>query len=477
MWNLKSDYLDHLTEEFYDQQAPVPVVAPELMVYNEALAAELGLSMDSIGAQEVAEILSGNAVVPDSKPIAQAYAGHQFGHFTVLGDGRAVLLGEQLTPDGQLKDIQLKGGGQTKYSRRGDGRATVKSMLREYVMSEAMHHLGIPTTRSLAVVKTGLPVYREEEYEGAVLTRVAESHLRVGTFEYASFVAKQSQVLLDYAIDRHYPTLKNSESKALDFFESVMDRQIDLMVQWMRVGFVHGVMNTDNVSIAGETIDYGPCAFMNRYKAGTVFSSIDRDGRYAYANQPPIAHWNLSILASAIVSLFDEDHKTAIQKAQDLLSTFPARYKPKYFNMMCDKLGVIDRDAIQIEFIQTVLNLLEKHQIDFTNFFIELRFDEVKDKVLLEDTVYQNWLSKWKEFIQTTEQESFQLMDRTNPVLIARNHLVEQALEEAAQGSMDSFNELVNALQSPYIKGSNVFPALQEVPDGFDHSYRTFCGT
>ncbi|MCV9385932.1 protein adenylyltransferase SelO [Reichenbachiella ulvae] len=471
---LENSYHDQLPSSFYSEQAPVPVAAPEMFVYNHQLAADLDLPADWQDAKKAMAWLSGNMAVADSQPIAQAYAGHQFGHFTMLGDGRAILLGEIVKED-QRYDMQLKGSGRTLFSRKGDGRATLYSMLREYLISEAMHHLGIPTTRSLAVVKSGEKVQREYQHEGAILTRIAKSHLRVGTFEFARVYRSDEELkqLLDYSIQRHDPSLVGQEDVAMKFFQSVIDRQIDLVVHWMRVGFIHGVMNTDNTSIAGESIDYGPCAFMNAYHPDTVFSSIDRQGRYAYSNQPRIVHWNLAVLANALLPLLDQDEKKAIERVEAVLNEFPEMYRARYFSMMLNKLGIAQQKPDDAVLVQELMQLLAEHRIDYTNFFVSLRHDSITEKALLEDERFISWKQRWKEAHERDVPKGLQLMDENNPVVIPRNHLVEQALEEAVDGKMKPFNDLLEKLSQPYAQDQS----LQEVPEGFDRLYQTYCGT
>ncbi|MGB3466949.1 MAG: YdiU family protein, partial [Cyclobacteriaceae bacterium] len=421
-------------------------------------------------------ILAGNDIVEGSQPLAQAYAGHQFGNFTMLGDGRAVLLGEHLV-SGQRFDIQLKGSGRTPFSRGGDGRATYYSMLREYLISEAMFQLNIPTTESLAVVKTGLPVYRETIREGAVLTRVAKSHIRVGTFEYARFFGEGNdlEVFTDYVIKRHFPEIGQAENKALALIEKVMDLQVSLVVNWMRVGFIHGVMNTDNMSIPGETIDYGPCAFMNAYHPETVFSSIDTKGRYAYNNQPRIAHWNLSILANALLPLIDENQEKAIGKATAIIDKFPSKFSKASLMMMRDKLGIIHHDEADQSLISDLLTILAIHRVDYTNFFTELRRNTISNEALLTDTNYKEWHDQWQTAHQRAgdSEVGLALMSANNPVVIPRNHLVEEVLREAESGDITGFNNFLKILSSPYDDKQT----LQTVPAGYDKAYQTFCGT
>lgn len=476
MWRLENTYQESLPDQFYSYQAPEPSEKAELVCFNEPLAKELGIEALISDTDSLLNVLSGNKVTDDTQPIAQAYAGHQFGNFTMLGDGRAVLLGE-IVADSQRYDVQLKGSGKTKFSRRGDGRATLSSMLREYLMSEAMYHLGIPTTRSLAVVKTGIPVYREQISDGAVLTRIAKSHIRVGSFEYARFFAEAEhlKVFTDYVIERHDPDLLNKDDQVLEFFNRVMDRQIDLIVNWMRVGFIHGVMNTDNMSIAGETIDYGPCSFMNAYHPDTVFSSIDSNGRYAYNNQPRIAHWNLSVLANALLPLIDDNQDVAVEKVTSILDSFPAKFSERSLAMMRNKLGIVHGEEDDKTLIGELLPLLTKHQLDYTNFFIALRNDAIENDDLLGDTQFTDWQVKWKMAHERSGdvKRGLVLMDTNNPMIIPRNHLVEEALRLAVIGDMSAFDTLLNDISSPYSNEKN----MQDVPAGFDQRYQTFCGT
>ena len=470
----ENSYFEKLPQKFYHRLNPERVDNPQLIYFNKKLAEELKIAHYFKDKKITASILSGNELQEQSKPIAQAYAGHQFGHFNMLGDGRALLLGE-IVSDQKRYDIQLKGSGATKYSRRGDGRATLYSMLREYLISEAMHHLDVQTTRSLAVVKTGESVYREVEHEGAILSRIASSHIRVGTFEYARFFCEKKDLekLLGYSIQRHYPELNEAENKPLAFLEAVMIRQIDLIVDWMRVGFIHGVINTDNMSIAGETIDYGPCAFMNQYHPGTVFSSIDTEGRYAYGRQPQIAHWNLSVLANALLILIDENEEKAVEKANRILRQFPDIYKQRYIQMMYHKLGIPNKEnRINDRLIEELLALLQKYQMDYTNFFVQLENDAFSKN---QPSEIQNWIDNWKTpFNQDNEVEKKRLMHQNNPVVIPRNHLVEEVLEEATQNdNFTPFNQLLEQLKMPYSRSHT----LQKVPEGYDAQYRTFCGT
>lgn len=476
MWQLENTYQDELSEQFYSKQIPESAANPEIVFFNEQLANDLGVKEIFSNQSFIKNALSGNEIPKGAQPIAQAYAGHQFGQFTMLGDGRAILLGEHVV-DGKRFDIQLKGSGQTKFSRRGDGRATLSSMLREYLMSEALYHLGVPTTRSLAVVKTGNPVHREEIQDGAVLTRVAQSHIRVGTFEYARFFSPPEQLrpFTEYVIKRHYPALLDHEDYALELLKVVMDRQIDLLVHWMRVGFIHGVMNTDNMSIAGETIDYGPCAFMNTYHPNTVFSSIDRQARYAYSNQPRIAHWNLSVLANALLPLVDDDNEVAVTKVKVILNTFSEEFSKRYISMMCHKLGIANEEQEDKILVDNMLTILIEHKIDYTNFFVSLRKQTITDKSLLSDQRFTQWYKAWQIAHERAgdQKTGVELMDKNNPIVIPRNHLVEQALEKAVSGNLKEFEILLKNLSEPYAHQNE--PQL--VPYGYDQHYQTFCGT
>ncbi|MEO0403966.1 MAG: YdiU family protein [Bacteroidota bacterium] len=471
----KHSFASQLPSSMYSFQEPIPVRLPEMVLYNDQLANELGME-NAWSPEKALSILSGNMVLEGSKSISQAYAGHQFGHFTRLGDGRAVLLGEIDTPNG-LNDLQLKGSGRTPYSRRGDGRATLYSMLREYLISESMHSLGIPTTRSLAVVKTGEEVYREVTHEGGILSRVAKSHIRVGTFEFAGFLGSETDLsaLLDYTVERHYPELLHEPNMALTLLEKVMLKQKDLVIDWLRVGFIHGVMNTDNVSIAGETIDYGPCAFMNTYKARTVFSSIDRAGRYAFVNQPDLAYWNMKVFAHALLPMIDPVEEEALKKAEVVLARFPKMFSKSYLNMMTNKLGIENHVEADFELVKECLEILEKYEIDYTNFFTHLKSDGQLVQNLKSQLDFQEWYEKWEvaRIRMSDLDRSGALMEKTNPVVIPRNHLVEEVLEKAIQGDMKPFHDLFKSLSNPYDRDAK----SQSTPTEFDEGYQTFCGT
>ena len=412
-----------------------------------------------------------------SKPFAQAYAGHQFGQFTILGDGRAHIVGEQVTPDGEIFDIQYKGSGRTPYSRGGDGKAALGPMLREYLISEAMYYLGIPTTRSLAVVETGEKVYREVPLKGSILTRVASSHIRIGTFQFlaAHKDYEGMKSLLDFSIKRHFSNLKFSENLAIEFIKAVMQKQINLIVEWMRVGFIHGVMNTDNSTISGETIDYGPCAFMDHYDANTVFSSIDTQGRYSFANQPSIIQWNLVRLAECLLPLIDKDEKRSIEIAQNLINTFSSLFKDKWLQMMKKKLGINDHSEDDEELINNLIKWMQQKKPDFTNTFCNLMNYDHADDEEFEDDEFNNWKREWKKRVES--KEYLDVMMSCNPTLIPRNYLVEEALSEAeTDGKFDKFNELNEIISSPYqLKKVNI--KYLETPTKTNNPYTTFCGT
>jgi uncharacterized protein YdiU (UPF0061 family) len=482
-WNLENTY-KQLPETLY---APIneTKISPNqsLVLFNEKLAQTLGLKFNANDVEQWTNWLSGNELLPNSSPIAQAYAGHQFGHFTMLGDGRAMLLGEQRTPSNQLVDIQLKGSGTTPFSRRGDGKATLYSMLREYVISEALFQLGIPTTRSLAIIKTGEKVNRQFAMNGGILTRVAASHIRVGTFEYVSRSQSIDNLkeFTNYVINRHYPTVATSDNPALELLKTVQKEQISLIVHWMRVGFIHGVMNTDNTTISGESIDYGPCAFMHQYNPQQVYSSIDQHGRYAFENQPAILQWNLSKLAQALLPLIHENETTAVRLATNVLESFPEQYRNAYLTMMRQKLGLNKSIPEDISLIEDLLLWMEENKADYTNTFNYLREIEVPNQELYYDIQFQQWLERWNERLSmehSDKKEAFNLMQTVNPVFIPRNHLVEEAIFNLAERyDSDAISELLSILEKPYEYQVNKEKFMQLASDDFENRYQTFCGT
>lgn len=480
-FNFDHSYIS-LPSVFFQKINPSPVSKPERVIVNAQLCDLLGLNSALIQTQG-ASYLAGNDLIQDSEPIAQAYAGHQFGGFNILGDGRAILLGEHITPDQQRVDIQLKGSGRTPYSRSGDGRAALGPMLREYLISEAMNALGVPTTRSLAVIKTGEMVFRDDAYPGAVLTRVAKSHIRVGTFQFANAIGDMEalQHLADYTIQRHFTDCLDSASRYAKLLEKVIDLQAGLIAKWMHIGFIHGVMNTDNMSICGETIDYGPCAFMNAYDPATVFSSIDRQGRYAYANQPPIGHWNLYRFAETLLPLLHANQDTAIKIAEDLLDEFPNLYLNYWLQGMRKKLGLFNEEPEDMQLAENLLMYMQKNQSDFTNTFRALGKAHIKSMPIFEDAGFRNWLTQWESRLARQAQsveESLILMDQTNPAVIPRNHLVEEALEAATDhNNLAPFESLLAAVSNPF-QSELLDRKYTEGADAvYDKHYKTFCGT
>ncbi|MEH7380738.1 YdiU family protein [Bacillus sp. JJ1533] len=478
-WNFDNSYVK-LPKELYSKTNPTPVREPELVILNKHLAESLGLDVNSL-MEDGIMTFAGNQIPKGAEPIAQAYAGHQFGHFTMLGDGRAVLLGEQITPNGRRFDIQLKGGGRTPYSRGGDGRAAIGPMLREYIISEAMHGLRIPTTRSLAVVTTGEPIYRETVLPGAILTRVASSHIRVGTFQFITGLGKIDELkkLADYTIERHYPEIKNVEHPYLALLRVVIERQAALIAKWQLVGFIHGVMNTDNMTISGETIDYGPCAFMDNYDPKTVFSSIDTGGRYAYGNQPYIGGWNLARFAESLLPLLHENEEQALQLAQDEITKYNGIYRDNWLNGMRIKLGLFNQEEDDLKLIEEFLEWMELNKADYTNTFVALTFGKLENQAICGTDGFINWQQKWKERQNRqdrTKEEIKDLMRNSNPAVIPRNHRVEEALEAAVGGDYSVMGQLLEVLKDPFAH-SEKQAEFAKLPEPTNKPYQTFCGT
>jgi len=479
-----------LPERLYARQPPVPVAEPRLLLFNEALADDLRVARNGLSDSQWASIWAGNTVLAGAAPLAMAYAGHQYGQFVPsLGDGRALLLGEVLDKHGERYDIQLKGSGVTPFSRRGDGRAALGPVLREYLVSETMHSFGVPTTRALAAVTTGERVLREQALPGAVLTRVARSHVRVGTFQY--FAARGDleavRVLADYVSERHYPQTKHATNPALALLDAVLERQALLMAHWLNIGFVHGVMNTDNMAIAGETIDYGPCAFMDAYDPQTVFSSIDHYGRYAYGNQPVVAQWNLTRLAETLVPLIDADENRAVAQAKECLESFVPRFEAYWLAGMRRKLGLVDERDTDKTLVDDLLELMRDRNADFTLTFRYLSraadpsTDAGEFLALLGNTPPAlAWLERWQQRLheQTTgPQERAQAMYQVNPAFIPRNHRIEQALTAAVeQGDLGPFETLRRILAQPYTEQPEYVEYMQP-PQPNERVYQTFCGT
>tara|TARA_B100001559_G_scaffold320997_1_gene335423 strand:- start:3227 stop:4690 length:1464 start_codon:yes stop_codon:yes gene_type:complete len=480
-WKFDNTYLN-LPESMVSKLSPTPVKAPEVVLFNNALSKNLGLNFSNVNKKELASLFSGNQLPNGSETIAQAYAGHQFGHFTILGDGRALIIGEHITQDKKRFDLQFKGSGKTPYSRNADGRAALGPMLREYIISEAMHSLKIPTTRSLAVVKTGENIIRETNLQGAILTRVASSHIRVGTFQYALISKNEDnlKILLDYTIERHYPYIKKSKSPSVELLKIVVEKQISLITQWMRVGFIHGVMNTDNMTVSGETIDYGPCAFMNTYDPNTVFSSIDLHGRYAYFNQPVIAKWNLERFAESLVPLIDKDRKIAVEIATNLMSDFPEKYKNSWLEMMKKKLGIIDKDPNDEKLIIQLLSWMHLKKADYTNTFCYLMNQLYIEDKTYKDSQFISWKKKWekrREARNNTLDNSIKIMKDSNPLVIPRNHKVEEALKAATEyNDMSKVNKLIEMFENPHKRVSDL-SIYQAAPPDTNERYQTYCGT
>ena len=477
-----------LPEQFYARQPPTPVSKPTLIKLNDALAEVLGLDPDDLRSEEGVKVLAGNHVPDGADPIAMAYAGHQFGNWVPqLGDGRAVLLGEIMATDGQRYDLQLKGAGPTPFSRNGDGRAGIGPVLREYVLSEAMHALGVPTTRALAAVSTGDTVIREQVTPGAVLTRIASSHIRVGTFQY--FVARRDldalKQLTSHVIARHYPDLKDTTNPALELLKAVSTKQAHLIAHWQSIGFIHGVMNTDNSSVAGITIDYGPCAFMDAYSEDTVFSSIDHASRYAYKNQPGIAQWNLANLAQCLLPLIDEDETKALTQAQAVVDHFNAEFSEAYLDRFRRKLGLSSQQDTDAQLISDLLALMSEHQADFTLTFRGLCDQSGHDFIqqFTRPDEANSWLELWRtrraadaSETDTDDKRTYELMRKANPAYIPRNHRVEEMIQAAYLQDYEPLNKLMAVLSKPYSEQSG-FEHYAHAPTEDQKVKATFCGT
>jgi uncharacterized protein YdiU (UPF0061 family) len=479
-WRFDNSYAG-LPASLFSRVDPTPVRAPKLVILNAQLAHTLGLNADALRSKEGVDELAGNRLPEGALPIAQAYAGHQYGYFTMLGDGRAILLGEQITPQAGRVDIQLKGPGMTPYSRRGDGRAALGPMLREYIISEAMHALGIPTTRSLAVVATGQPVMREEELQGAILTRVAVSHIRVGTFQYAAKwgAAGDLKALADYTIRRHYPAAAG-DNQYLSLLQEVIKRQAALIAKWQLVGFIHGVMNTDNMAISGETIDYGPCAFMDTYDPTTVFSSIDSNGRYAYGNQPNIAAWNLARFAESLLPLLSDDEDKAVALAEEAIASFAVTFRDNWLTGMRAKLGISDAEQEDESLIESLLSMMQTYRADYTHTFRALTDGQLEDESLFESAQFAQWHALWQARLSRQQEStvsSEQLMRSSNPAVIPRNYRVEEALKAAEDdGNFKVMEQLLDVLASPYMRSHKLEEFCTPAPQSAV-PYRTYCGT
>jgi uncharacterized protein YdiU (UPF0061 family) len=479
-WRFENTYTK-LPEILFTRKAPRLVEQPYLLIFNHDLAAQLGLDPEWLSGSDGVRMMVGNDILPGSDPVAQAYAGHQYGQFTMLGDGRAILLGEHITPDGRRFDIHLKGAGRTRYSRGGDGLAAVGPMVREYIISEAMAALGIPTTRCLAVIGTNEKIQRQTLLDGAVMVRVASSHIRVGTFQFAASCSDPSVIhaLMRYTINRHFPEISDSPFPARAFLEKVVYCQAKLLAQWMSAGFIHGVMNTDNMAVSGETIDYGPCAFLDTYDPETVFSSIDHFGRYAFGNQPAIAQWNLARFAETLLPLIAPDEQVAVAIAEDVVNGFSALFQNEWLKRMIAKVGLHDVLDGDEQLVISFLDLLRIHNLDYTQSFRQLG-DAFTSDIPQWPAALNNWRFKWLERVKAQpggDNEAARLCAASNPAVIPRNHIVEEVLDAITlNGSLEPLDAFMEALSHPYELSvqSNRFG---QAPVSPDPNYRTFCGT
>ncbi|WP_052256571.1 YdiU family protein [Salinicoccus sp. YB14-2] len=476
-FNFETTY-KNLSSHFFTETLPEKSSNPEIVLFNERLSDSLGLDKEALNSEGGAGVFSGNEVIGET-PLAMAYAGHQFGQFTMLGDGRALLLGEHMH-HGERYDVQLKGSGRTDYSRAGDGRAPLGPMLREYIISEAMHALGVPTTRSLAVTLTGDSIMREQPLKSAVLTRVASSHLRAGTFQYAVIESEEAlKELTDYAIERHYPDFADKENKYELFLEAVIHAQSYLIAKWQSIGFIHGVMNTDNMAISGETIDYGPCAFIDHYDPATVFSSIDVQGRYQFRNQPGIAQWNLAKFAETLIPLLDEDQDQAIEIAQKKLNNYKDLYQTYWLTNMVNKLGIATPEESDVELVLEFLEILEKEALDHTSTFRALSLGHDSDIEVEDQETFDAWVKKWHTALENKEQsaeDASTLMKNINPAVIPRNHLVEEALFYAVKtDDLTKVEKLVEIFKDPYSDEHDEY--YKRPPKEEEMIQNTFCGT
>jgi len=476
MFNFDYSYLS-LPNQFYSLTEADIFPNPEVILINKTLCNTFNLLINN--KQDLTTLLLIKNKFNTS--FSQAYAGHQFGYFTKLGDGRAVIIGEHVTADEQRFDVQLKGSGRTPYSRSGDGKATLKAMLREYLISEAIHYLNIPSSRSLTVIKTGEEIHRQTIQEGAVLVRVMKSHIRVGTFEYASYYCSKDNLntLTYYTINRLYPEINQHENPPLSLLDRVMTNQIDLIVNWMRVGFIHGVMNTDNTSISGETFDYGPCAFINIYKPETTYSSIDHKKRYSFGNQPKIIKWNISRFAETLLPIIHKNKEKSLQLAQSVIDNFDDLWNKKYYGMMLNKIGIKHNEKILYPLVDELLDIMEKFNKDYNNTFWSLSQDDFSKNTLMNDSAFILWYKKWQNILNrfSNMKEAQDLMKKNNPIIIPRNHLVEEALEKAVNGNINSFQKLLHIISNPYQKQDDLGKFMKPPGASFEQNFQTYCGT
>lgn len=480
-FNLENTYIT-LPKNMFSYENPSKSSNPKLVCLNKSLAKAVGLNVDFLESDEGIQFLSGNKILEGTTPISQAYAGHQFGYFTMLGDGRATLLGEFISNNNERFDLQLKGSGRTLYSRGGDGKATLGPMLREYIISEGMNSLGIPSTRSLAVISTGEEIIREKILPGAILARIAKSHIRVGTFQYVANYGSIDDLkqLAEYTLNRHFKIDNYTGNKYLYLLNEVIKRQAELISKWQLVGFIHGVMNTDNMTISGETIDYGPCAFMDTYDPNTVFSSIDRDGRYAYGNQPKIGAWNLARFAETLLPLLDEDMDEAVKIAEKALSNYSTLYNEYWDNGMRSKLGIFNKEDSDSNLFLSLLTMMKKYNADYTNTFRDLTLGNLISIDMFNSQEFKLWYDKWQERLSRQDKsknESKELMERSNPTVIPRNHRVEEALSAAVNdNNYGIMQKLLDILKDPY-DYSNINEEYSKLPKATSCPYKTYCGT
>ena len=476
MFNFDYSYLS-LPEKFYSLTKPHLSSCPKVLLLNDQICDKFELKINN--KEKLINLLFSNKNYKES--YAQAYAGHQFGHFTNLGDGRAIIIGEHVTKHNKHFDIQLKGGGRTQYSRNGDGKATLGSMLREYLISEAMHYLNIPSSRSLAVIKSGETIYRRYKEEGSILVRVMKSHIRVGTFEYASYFGSSEDLkkITSYSIGRLYPEISKCDNHALALLDIVMQKQIDLVVDWMRVGFIHGVMNTDNTSISGESFDYGPCAFINTYNPKTVYSSIDHNGRYAFGNQPKIIKWNILKLAEALLPIIHDNEDKSIQLAQSVINNFDEIWERKYYGMMLKKIGFNSHNLNLYPLVDELLLLMKKLKMDYTNTFSFLCQDNFNANKISRNTDFIKWQKKWNKSINknTSLKEAKHLMRKYNPIFIARNHLIDEAITKAVNGDTIYIKKILDILSKPYQYQDGLDEFIKPPSPNFEECFHTYCGT
>jgi len=476
MFNFDYSYLS-LPNQFHSLTKTNIFPNPEVILLNKKLCNTFNLLINN--EEDLATLLLGESKLNIS--FSQAYAGHQFGHFTKLGDGRAIVLGEHITENKQRFDVQLKGSGRTPYSRSGDGKATLKAMLREYLISEAIHYLNIPTSRSLTVIKTGEQIYRNTTQEGGVLARMMKSHIRVGTFEYASYFCSKDNLnaLTSYTINRLYPEINEHENPPLGLLNKVMKNQIDLVVNWMRVGFIHGVMNTDNTSISGEAFDYGPCAFINTYNPETTYSSIDHNKRYAFGNQPKIIKWNISRFAEALLPIIHQNKEKSLQLAQSIIDNFDKLWEKKYYGMMLNKIGIEHNDKMLYPLVDELLSFMKRHNKDYNNTFWSLSQDNFSENGLMNNSDFILWQKKWQDNLDrfSSMKDAKCFMKKHNPIIIPRNHLVEEALEKAGNGNINSFQKLLNIISTPYQHQDGLAEFMKPPGSNFEQNFQTYCGT